>query len=129
MSKRNAEKFLEEAKQNKELQKRLTQLGEAYQGDERNLESVVKQNILPVAEEMNLLFTVEEYMECVRGQIRNRELSEEEMDQVVGGVGDVNMPESETGGDVTIIDQHKEYNFYFVMPGAAPDMLKKLFGW
>lgn len=132
MSKRNAEKFIEEVRCNGELQEKLTKMGDAYQGDRKDLASAVRQNILPVAKEMNLPFTVEEYVECVKGQSQNRELTEEELNQVVGGVGNVDMSGSETGRDVTIVDQHVEYhetkNYFFIMPGADEDTLRALFG-
>lgn len=136
MAKKNAEQFIEMVNNDKELQEKLAQKGKEYQGDKNDLEAVVQQSILPVAEELGLAFTAAEYLECAREQAGKKnapkrgKLSEDDLDLVVGGVsGDVNM-QGNVNGDMVVVDQsvNIEQNYYFVFPGASSDAMKELFG-
>ena len=130
MSRKNAEKFIERANSDKEIQEKLAQRGKAYQGSSSDLEEVVRQNILPVAKELGLSFKPADYIKCLKEQSgrkkSSRKLSEDDLDAVVGGVGDVSISDSSAGGDINIWDMHVENNYYFVLPGASPEALSQL---
>ncbi len=133
MAKKNAEQFIEMVNRDKELQEKLAQKGKEYQGDSSDLEAVAQQSVLPVAEELGLSFTAAEYLECVREQAGRKsaqkrgKLSENDLDQVVGGVsGDVNM-QGDIGGDMVVVDQSVNVQNYYVFPGASEDVLRALF--
>lgn len=130
MARDNVEKFLVEVENNEEVQARLVSLGKAYKGDKKDIDEIIRSNILPVASELGYLFTEEEYKLYLSEQTAdNRKLSEDELDKVVGGVEDVSVSGSSVGGDVTVIDQSQKtyYNNYFIFPGADEDAMKGLF--
>ncbi|MDD3338232.1 MAG: Nif11-like leader peptide family natural product precursor, partial [Lachnospiraceae bacterium] len=118
------EGFMEEMEKHKELREKLVRIGKEYQGDPNDLNQIIRKNILPVAKELGYDFTEEEYRDCASERLKNRKLSETELDQVVGGVRDVNMDRSKTDGNVTIVDKSVTYNVYLIFPGASTNVLK-----
>jgi hypothetical protein len=122
MAKTDVKKFIEKVQADKKLQEKLEQAGKDYQGDRRDLKAVVVQNILPIAEEEGLHFSADEYLEGITAKSGKQELSLDDLDEVSGGVGNVQV--EGTGGDITIID--RSVNYYFVFAGADMDTVKKI---
>lgn len=113
MSMENVKRFMEEAEKNSGLQERMKTAAESCKKSAP--QEMFEKMVLPLAQEMELAFTVEEYMDFLKGQMPREEngLSMDELDAVVGGIGGVDI--DGTGGNVTVID-----NSHIVNNG--PDM-------
>ena len=92
MAKENVAKFYEKLAQDAALAERLSALDKAFaekngaSADDMALrEKAVEAIIIPMAEEVGLPFTLEELKEYEQEQLKEMNLSEDELDQVAGG--------------------------------------------
>ena len=86
MKNENAVKFKELLFSDKNLQKRLKELADAYTGDKTDSEAFLTATVGKLAEELNLPFTYEEGEEIFNND-DDRELSEDEVKAIAGGKG------------------------------------------
>ena len=95
MSVENVKKFYEAVSKDASLKQKFVELSQKYQGqpmDEAKGMSVFEQEALPLAAQMGYSFTMDElkaYGEEMKQANMNCELSDEEMQSVVGGNGGV----------------------------------------
>lgn len=115
MAEESAKKFLQKVSEDKALQKILEEKGKAYKGDPSDIEEVIRQSVLPVAEELGFSFTPKEYQACLTPAKENGALPDDDLGAVVGGSGDIY---AQSGGDLTIIDLSTTVSTYVVLPGA-----------
>lgn len=93
MAKENIKKFYEAVAADEGLRNRLNDLNKPYQGetmDEEKKTELVEKLILPVAAEMGWAFSMEElrqYEEEIVQANSNRELDDQELEAVAGGMG------------------------------------------
>lgn len=93
MSVENVKKFYEAVSKDELLKQKFVELSQKYQGqpmDEEKAMSVMEQEGLPMAEQMGYSFSLDDlkvYGEEMKQANMNRELSDEEMQAVVGGSG------------------------------------------
>ena len=91
MSVENVKKFYEVLSQDKEIQQKFIDLNQKYQGqqmDEAKGMSIFEQEALPLAKQLGYEFTIDDlksYGEEMKQAKMGCELSEEEMQAVVGG--------------------------------------------
>ena len=78
----NVEKFEELLRSDEELQAKIKEAFEAYEGDKDDAQAVHEAVIAPLAEEAGLPFTYEEASEYASKGV---ELTEEEADEMAGG--------------------------------------------
>jgi len=92
MSIENVKKFYEAVSQDESLKQEFTDLNRKYQGqptDEAKVMSIFEQEALPLAKQMGYSFTMDDlkaYEEEMEQANMNRELSDEELQAVTGGV-------------------------------------------
>lgn len=117
-SEKELAEFIDRMKADKNLQKRLSDAASSYDGDYNNARETVQQTIIPIAESEGFYFSAEEYLERLTEEIKHntasRKIDDDELFGVAGGVDNIDMSGSETGGDVTIIDEHTEKHTYYV---------------
>ena len=95
MSVENVKKFYEAISQDETLKQKFVELSQKYKGqqmDEAKAMVVTEQELLPMANQMGYSFTMDDlkaYGEEMKQAKMNRELSDEEMQSVVGGNGGV----------------------------------------
>lgn len=92
MSQKNVKLFYEELSKNKELQEKITKANEKYTGqkiDEKSIDLILQNELLPIAKEAGFDFTLEELYEFAKksNQSFGGRLSDDELDAVVGGWG------------------------------------------
>ena len=85
MAKENIKAFFEAQSQDEAIQKALKEKELAYTGAKENREAVVKEVLLPVAEEAGYAFTLDELKEFEKEAQAERELDEAELESVAGG--------------------------------------------
>jgi hypothetical protein len=91
----NVKKFYEAVSQDDSLKQKFVELSQKYQGqtmDEAKAMMLTEQELLPMAKQMGYLFTMDDlkaFGEDMKQAKMNRELSDEEMQAVVGGNGGV----------------------------------------
>ena len=92
MSVENVGKFYEAVSQDKAMQQKFIDLSRKYKSDtvdEARVDSIVEQDVVPLAKQMGYEFTLDDlraYGEQARQLHQGAELSEEEMKAVAGGV-------------------------------------------
>lgn len=117
MSKENVKRFVDLVRADKKLQEMMKNFQEECKDEQVDIDDAIDKIIISEAEKRRLLFTVEEYKEYVRRNFEKRELDDDSLGMVVGGVsGDVTV--NNPKGDVTIIDSSVNYyyNMFFVFP-------------
>lgn len=93
MAKENVKKFYEAITQDEAWQQKLAELSQKYQGETMNEEKrtqMVNDDILPLAAQMGIPFTLEElkqYETDMKQTNGNSELSDDELEAVAGGGG------------------------------------------
>ena len=85
MAKENIKAFFEVLSQDEAIQKALKEKELAYTGIKEDREAVVKEVLLPVAEEAGYAFTLDELKEFEKEAQAERELDEAELESVAGG--------------------------------------------
>lgn len=85
MAKENVGKFYEELAKNAELQEKIKQAEENYDGDTADKDLAVNTIIIPLAKEHGFDFTAQELREYEKEQMQAHNLSEEELENVSGG--------------------------------------------
>jgi len=91
MAKENVKKFYEAITQDEAWQQKLAELSQKYQGETMNEEKrtqMVNDDILPLAAQMGIPFTLEElkqYETDMKQTNGNSELSDDELEAVAGG--------------------------------------------
>ncbi len=116
MAKKQIEYFVSEVQSRPELQEKMKDFHKECVEKNLNMEEAVSEMILPIAKEMGISFSVDEYMEYVKNQAENRMLDDEELDVAVGGMRDVYVEKSDR--DVIVVDNSQYYNYIFVFPSA-----------
>ena len=92
MSVENVKKFYEAVSQDETLKQKFVELSQKYQGqqmDEAKGMSIFEQEALPLASQLGYSFSMDDlkaYGEEMKQADMNRELSDEEMEAVTGGV-------------------------------------------
>ena len=92
MSVENVGKFYEAVSQDKAMQQKFIDLSRKYKSDtvdEARVDSIVEQDVVPLAKQMGYEFTLDDlraYGEQARQLHQGAELSEEEMKAVAGGI-------------------------------------------
>jgi len=93
MSVENVKKFYEALSQDEAMKQKFMRLSQKYQGqqmDEEKVMDITEQEVLPLAAQMGYSFTMDDlksYGEETKQAGMNRELSDEELQAVVGGGG------------------------------------------
>ena len=88
MAKENIKAFFEALSKDEALQKTLKEKELAYAGAKEDREAIVKEVLIPVAEEAGYDFTLEELKEFEKSMRPEGELDESELEAVAGGVED-----------------------------------------
>ena len=129
LKKGKLQNFIDEVNSSSQLQERLRSVSENYSGDRTNIENVVKNTIIPIADEMGYKFSAAEYIDYLKKEVDHRlaniAVPDDDLFKVSGGVGSVNMQDSETSGDVTIVDTSRTYvNVNIIITGdTSPETL------
>ena len=95
MSIESVKKFYEVLSQDESLKQKFMELSQKYQNqpmEEAKYMSIMEKEALPLAAQMGYSFTMDDlksYGEEMKQADMNRELSDEEMQAVVGGAGDL----------------------------------------
>ena len=92
MAKANVEKFYEKLAQDAALAEKLNEMDKDFAekngtsvDDAAMCEKAVESIVIPLAEEVGLSFTLEELKAYEQEQVKNKALSEDELEQVAGG--------------------------------------------
>lgn len=85
MAKENIKRFMEEVSANKELQEKIAAIQKGYESDGKSEEEIFKDIVLPIAKEAGYEFTMSEYKDAQRDAIKEKAISEEELENVSGG--------------------------------------------
>ena len=91
MSVENARKFYEAVSQDKEMQRKFSDLSRKYRGepmDEKQLKALVNEEIVPMADQMGFRFTADDLKQFEKEMYQpaaDKEMSEAEMQAVSGG--------------------------------------------
>ena len=85
MAKENVKAFFEALSKDEAIQQALKAKELAYTGSKEDREAVVKEVLIPVAEEAGYAFTLEELKEFEKGMCLEGELSENELEAIAGG--------------------------------------------
>ena len=88
MAKENVKAFFEALSKDESIQQALKAKELAYTGIKEDREAIVKEVLIPVAEEAGYDFTLEELKEFEKGMRPEGELDENELEAVAGGVED-----------------------------------------
>ena len=88
MAKENIKAFFEALSKDESIQQALKAKELAYTGIKEDREAIVKEVLIPVAEEAGYVFTLEELKEFEKGMRPEGELDENELEAVAGGVED-----------------------------------------
>ena len=86
MAKENVKAFFEALFKDEAIQQALKAKELAYTGSKEDREAVVKEVLIPVAEEAGYAFTLEELKAFEKGMCLEGELSENELEAVAGGM-------------------------------------------
>ena len=127
MKKDNVKGYLELVEKDNSVKLKLKEKLDNYKGDMADANDMTQQVIIPIAKDLGFSFTAEEYIKYLENSSKNYELSDDDLFQVAGGTGDVNVENNNVDGDVNIIDNHTETNYYFVFPGASQEALAELY--
>lgn len=116
--KKELAEFIDRMKTDKDLQKRLSDAADNYNGNHNNAHETVQQTIIPIAESEGFHFSAEEYLERLTEEIKhktaNKKIDDDELFGVAGGVNDVDLSDSKTDGDILIVDRHTEEHNYYI---------------
>ena len=85
MAKENVKRFMEEVSANKELQEKIAAIQKGYEPDGKSEEEIFKDIVLPIAKEAGYEFTMSEYKDAQHDTIKEKAISEEELENVSGG--------------------------------------------
>lgn len=85
MAKENVKKFSQEVLANKELQEKIMAAQKDYDVEGKSEEEIFEDILLPIAKETGFEFTISEYKSAQRDTMAEKELSEEELENVSGG--------------------------------------------
>lgn len=88
MAMADVKKFVKAVDTDTQLQAKMKLAGESYEGDPKDINRIVAENVLPFAKELGFEFTVEEYTGFLDGSKASETLDEDDLDMVVGGQGD-----------------------------------------
>lgn len=86
MAKENVGRFYRELWKNESLQKKIIEAQEKYDGDINDRNAIVNEVVIPVAKESGYDFTAEEVLEEERAKMEEHNISEDELENVSGGV-------------------------------------------
>ena len=86
MAKENVKAFFEVLSKDEAIQQALKAKEAAYTGIKEDREIVVKEVLIPVAEEAGYTFTLEEVKEFEKGMRAEGELAENELESIAGGI-------------------------------------------
>ena len=86
MAKENVKAFFEALSKDESIQQALKAKELAYTGIKEDREAIVKEVLIPVAEEAGYAFTMEELKEFEKGMRPEGELDEDELEAVAGGL-------------------------------------------
>ena len=86
MAKENVKAFFEALSKDESIQQVLKAKELAYTGIKEDREAIVKEVLIPVAEEAGYDFTLEELKEFEKGMRPEGELDEGELESIAGGV-------------------------------------------
>lgn len=129
LKKGKLQNFINEVNNDPDLQERLHSAAENYNGDKTNIEKVVENTIIPIASEMGYKFSAAEYIDYLKKEVDHRlaniAIPDDDLFKVSGGIGTVDMQDSEASGDVTIVDASRTYvNVNIIITGdTSPETL------
>ena len=86
MAKENVKKFYDEISKNKELQEKFVAVQKGYEPEGKSEEEIFEDIVLPIVKEAGYEFTMSEYREAQRDAMAEKGISEEELENVSGGV-------------------------------------------
>lgn len=86
MAKENVKKFYEEISENRELREKLQKAQQDYTGDKDDRGAVLEAVLFPIAKEAGYEFTAEELKEAEKELLAEKGISEEELENVSGGI-------------------------------------------
>lgn len=132
-NKKGLDGFIAYIEKDAELAKRLQEAADNYEGDKTNMNEIINGTVIPIAAEKGFSFSAEEYIEYLQTEVKRRlaniAVSDDEIGTVTGGVGDVEVS-GDTNGDMTIVDNHIEYNItqinIIITPDTSPDTLRAI---
>lgn len=90
MSKENVGRFLAFIQGNEEYKKKFECISNKYEGKkftEKEKDKIILEEVIPIAKSIGYDFTVDEFHEVLKPV--NRELTDEELDEAVGGRGQI----------------------------------------
>ena len=91
MKKDNVKGYLELVEKDNSVKLKLKEKLDNYKGDMADTKDMTQQVIIPIAKDLGFSFTAEEYIKYLEDSSKNYELSDDDLFQVAGGTGDVNV--------------------------------------